>query len=146
MRRAAQTCVERCVRLPGRDRSLVLAVYRDGARVKDLASIVGATGDDDGDRARSSARVLRRRLRVLTGRLLSPKFEFVLAHLEPADQAERRRLGLPTWSPVRRAVAESVVIHGRSLREATRVVGASFHTVRREMSAVNALFEARAGR
>lgn len=69
-----------------------------------------------------------------------------MGFLEPADQTERRRLGLPCWPPKRRAVAQEVFINGRSSREAADALGLSIHAVRREMNAINALFEARGTR
>jgi hypothetical protein len=149
-REAVSRIVERSDFLPAGERELVRAVFRDGVTVKRLAMCGVGLAPDVERAARGSvegtARRLRRRVRGISLRLLSPKFEFVVAHLEPADQAERRRLGLPTWSPDRRAIAEAVVVRGLSLREASAALGRSFHTVRREMNAVNALFEARAGK
>lgn len=146
-REAARLCVERAVHLAPGERETVLAVYRDGVTVKDLAAITAGDGIRHpavGIRsADSAARALRRRLRLITARLLSAKFEFVIAFLEPADQAERRRLGLPCWPASRRQVAELCIVQGRSMREAARALGGSLHAVRREMSAIHALFEAR---
>jgi DNA-directed RNA polymerase specialized sigma24 family protein len=89
---------------------------------------------------------MRRRIRRLTQRLLSPKFEFVMRYLDPADQAERSRLGLPCWPPRRRQVALHAVVLGRSLRGTAAALGVTMHAVRREMQAINALFEARPDR
>lgn len=133
-RDAAQHCIELARLLRPGDRAALLAVYRDGMTVKDLAALAPS--------GVHSARALRRRLRSISTRMLAPKFEFVAAFLEPADQSERRRLGLPTWPPTRRAVAQQCVINGLSMQKAARVLGITLHAVRREANAIHALFEA----
>lgn len=121
-RRARRTLAERIVArsegLPAQDRTLVRLVYHEGRSVSELAGLMGV-----------SARTLRRRVRRLTTRVLSPRFLFVLSH-----QGK--------WSVTRRRVAEACVLGGMSLREAARALDLSFHTVRRHHDAVNALFEA----
>jgi DNA-directed RNA polymerase specialized sigma24 family protein len=76
------------------------------------------------------ARALRRRVRQLAARLLEPKFVFVMREMRD-------------WPTSRRAVAEAVVLHGLSLREAAAALSMSLHAVRREHAAVHALFTAR---
>ncbi|MBL8747310.1 MAG: hypothetical protein JNK58_13270 [Phycisphaerae bacterium] len=133
-REAAQRCVELARHLRPHERATVLAVYRDGMTVKELAALQSIDGDP---------RSLRRSLRRMSARVLTPKFAFVASFLEPGDQAERRRLGLPCWPPRRRAVAEQCVVHGLSMREASAALGLSLHAVRHEMGTINAIFEAR---
>lgn len=109
--------VDRAQWLPAEDRTLVESVYQDGRTVSDLASLLGA-----------NPRTLRRRLRRLTRRLLSPQFVFVVAHRD-------------RWPSTRRRVAEACVLHGRSLRETARELRLSLHCVRRHHDAVTALFQ-----
>jgi ABC-type lipoprotein export system ATPase subunit len=71
----------------------------------------------------------RRRLRRLIERALSPRFAFVVAH--------RASLGA-----TRRRVAMACIVQGRSLREASGMLGLSLHAVRRHIDAVEALFAA----
>lgn len=78
------------------------------------------------------ARTLRRRVRLLASRLMEPKFVFVMREMRD-------------WPTARRAVAEAVVLHGLSLREAAAALSMSLHAVRREHAAVHALFTARDG-
>lgn len=134
-RDAAQRCIDRARHLQPSDRAALLAVYRDGMTVKDLAALHAES--DLGTRA------LRRRLKRTSARILTPKFDFVTSFLEPCDQDERRRLGLPCWSTKRRAVAERCVVQGLSMREASIALGVSLHSVRHEMSTINAIFESR---
>jgi len=103
--------------LPEDERSLLEAVYGRGLSVKDVAGLV-----------REEPRRLARRVKRLVERLLSPRFAFVYA---------RRH----AWPPRRRRVAETVVLHGRSMREACDALALSLHTVRRELDKVDALFE-----
>ena len=104
--------------LPDEDRLLVEAVYRDGRSVVDLATISGA-----------EPRTLRRHIRRLIARVLSPRYAFVALHA-------------PDWSPTRRRVASACVLAGRSLRAASADLSLSLHAVRRHHDAVNALYEA----
>lgn len=145
-----QLCVERSIHLDPAERALVLAVYRDGMSLKELADLLttpvqqGCSSLPDTDIRRSGAarvRLLRRRLRRTVSRLLSPKFEFCAAYIEPRDQEERRRLGLPCWPPLRRRVAEECVIRGCSIRSAARTLDVSLHIVRGEIDRIHALFE-----
>lgn len=163
-RASAALCVERAEFLSQEERAMVQAVFRDGLTVKQVAALTacgggGESGECGGaacglaqhssrtpqvaGRIESRARTLRKRLRGITSRLVSPKFEFVASFLEPADQAKRRLLGLPCWPPLRRRVGQECVIRGRSMRQAAALLGVSLHAVRRELAAINALFEAR---
>lgn len=133
-REAARTCLERARLLPEGERAALTAVYRDGMTVKELSALRSTPARDP--------RSLRRQLRRISARLLSPRFAFVAGFLEPADQAERRRLGLPCWPPRRRAVAEQCIIRGLSIREAAAALRMTFHVVRLELSIISALHEA----
>lgn len=109
--------LDRAACLPPDDLALLRAVYADGRTAVELAALM-----------RCDARALRRRIRRLVERLLSPRFLFVLRHRDG-------------WSATRKRVATACVLHGRSLREAAAELRLSLHTVRRHLDAVNALFE-----
>lgn len=108
--------------LPPEERALLKAVYERGMPVAKLAALRGAEGD---------AGALRRRLRRLVVRVLSPEFEFVARH----------RTG---WGAARRRVATAMVLHGLSQRQAAAALGLSAHVVRRHREAVLALYDAAA--
>lgn len=158
----ARTLTERAEYLDPPERTLIHSVYRDGLSVKALAlaatpGLVIAPPAAASEQARSHSRIehgsasntgieslartLRRRVRQIAARVLSPIFVFVVAHLDPSDPGERRRLGLPCWSPTRRKIAQACVVRGLSFREAASELRVSLHTVRREMQSVRALFE-----
>ena len=99
------------------DRALIESVYGDGLTAVQVARLRG-------ERARS----VRRRVRRLVERFVSPRFVFVAA-----------RRGM--WGERRRRVATAVVLEGRTLREAASLLSTSLHVVRKEMSAVEALLE-----
>ncbi len=116
-REVVERVVERAELLSPSDRALVLAYYRDGQRASDIARLAG-----------EPVRALRRRLRRVVERVLSPRFEFVAS----------RRL---TWTPTRRRVACACVLEGYTLRETSRRLALSLHSVRRHHDAVQAMFE-----
>jgi len=99
------------------DRAIIEAIYREGITTAELARRLGA-----------DVRVLRRRRRRLVARMLCPLFAFVA-------------LNRDAWGPTRRRVATACVLQGRSLRQATRSLGLSLHTVRRHLAAVEAMCE-----
>jgi len=123
----AETLVERAAHLPAHDRMLVEAVFREGRSISELSRLWG----DPPPRGRSP-RSLRRRLRKLVERLLSPGYVVVAQHLG-------------RWSPGRRRVATACVLHGKSLREAAESLGMTLHSVRRHFEAVNAVVDAVSG-
>ncbi|GAB4520266.1 MAG: hypothetical protein Tsb0013_23890 [Phycisphaerales bacterium] len=120
-REHAERIVAHAVALPPQDRAMVESVYEQGLTVARLAGLRG-----------ECPRALRRRLRSVIARVLSPRYAFVLGHRH-------------TWTPARRKIATAVVLHGRSMRAAASALGYSFHTVRKEMQLVDALFEAAVG-
>lgn len=139
-RRYAEMLVERAAWIPTVDRALIEAVYGEGLSVVgyvrrcldrgvvpvERAVFGGGAGRADLD---AWSRAARRRLRRVVARLGSDRFAFVIA---------RRN----TWATSRRRVAMACVLHGNSLRQASRDLGLSLHTVRRHMEAVDAMFEA----
>ena len=120
-RELVERLVERAELVGPPDRALVLAYYRDGQSAADIARLAG-----------EPVRSLRRRLRRVVQRMLSPRFEFVAAHRH-------------TWTPTRRRVAGACVLEGRTLRDTAERLGLSLHCVRRHHDAIQAMFEAEAG-
>lgn len=120
-REVVERIVQRAELIAPADRTLVLAYYRDGQSASDIAQLAG-----------EPVRTLRRRLRRIVQRLLSPRFEFVATRIH-------------TWTPTRRRVAGACVLEGRTLRDTSVRLGLSLHSVRRHHDAVQAMFEDEAG-
>lgn len=133
-REIADRCVERASLLDVAQRAAVVAVYRDGMTVKELAALHR--------QHKADPRLLGRRLRVIRARLCSAKFEYVRTFLEPSDPAERSRLGLLNWPPLRKAVAERRIAWGWTIRNTAASLGVSKYVVRKEMDVINAHFDA----
>jgi DNA-directed RNA polymerase specialized sigma24 family protein len=114
----ADILVLRASHLLPEDRALISAVYQDNLSAIQVAELLNV-----------SPRAIRRRIRVLVQRLLSPRFEFV---------TRRSR----HWGPTRRKVARACVLEGRTLRDAADTLGLTLHTVRRHMDAIAAQQEA----
>lgn len=110
--------VHRAALLPEADRGLLLAVYRDATPARTVAALRGL-----------DVRRVRRRVRLLVQRVLSPRFGFVMDHMA-------------SWPRGRRRVAQAVVIEGRSLREASETLGMTVHAVRRRMEEIRLLEQA----
>lgn len=123
----AEVLMSRATLLSELDRYLVQGVFRDGRPLTELAAL----WEGDGPGPRPTPKALRRRLRRLVERVLSPRFEFVAAH--------RHR-----WPPTRRRVATACVLHGLSCREAADKLRLSIHLVRRHMDAVETVYGAMA--
>lgn len=122
-RALAEVLVDRARHLPTEDAALVLAVYRDGMRLADIAAL-GPTGLDP---AGVSVPHLRRRLRRLTRRCIDPLFAYVVVHA-------------PTLSPTMRRVATACVLHGMSVRRASIVLNLTHHAVRQHRESLQAIF------
>jgi hypothetical protein len=97
------------------DRAIAYAAFRDNLTAREVA-LIRAT----------SARLVRRHLRVLIKRLTTPLFEFVARERE-------------NWPALRRHIATAVVLHGKSHREAAQHLHTTLHIVRTEMNIVQAL-------
>lgn len=97
------------------DRALLDAYYARGVGAEDLARING-----------SAPRTIRRRVRTLSERVLDDAFVYVMR-------------GIDRFAGTRRQVAKEVFLHGRSRREAARIIGLSLHTVRRHCNAIEEL-------
>ena len=119
------TVVSRVDGLAPTDRQLLLAVYRDGMAVENIArAACSAIGTQA---VLTTARALRRRVKHLVRRILTPKYAFVL-------------LRCPEWPASRRRIARACVLEGLSMRRASAELGVSLHLVRRELAAIHALF------
>jgi len=114
----AELLVARAEHLLPEDQALITAVYQDNLTAAQVAQLKGCP-----------ARTIRRRLRVLIQRLLSPRYQFVASRLD-------------RWPPTRKRVARACVLQGHTLRAAAESLGVSLHTVRRHMDAVAAQHEA----
>jgi len=114
----AELLVARAEHLLPEDRALITAVYQDNLTAAQVAQLKGCP-----------PRTIRRRLRSLIQRLLSPRYVFVASRLD-------------RWPPTRKRVARACVLQGRTLRAAAAHLKVSLHTVRRHMDAVAAQHEA----
>ena len=100
------------------ERAIVLAYHKHGLSAADIAH---ARGEDP--------RTTRRRLRIISKRLLSGQFAFVLSKRD-------------SWPAQRRRVANACILQGRTTRDASRYLRVSVYTVRRHLTTINSLFEA----
>ena len=114
----ADSILSRAEYLARPDRTLILAVYEDNRRISHLARMMGL-----------HPRSLRRRIRRLIERMMSPKFAFVAAR---RDQ----------WSATQRRVATACVLHGLSIKAASEQLKLSHYTVRKHCDIVQTLFSA----
>jgi len=119
---AASTIADRAEWCLPDERALIDAMYRQGLTASHIAQLRG-----------SPVRVIRRRIRAVIARITSPRFVFVLRNRDH-------------WPPTRRRVATACILQGRSFRDASEQLSVSFHTVRRQMDAINAMFEAEQAR
>ncbi|MFM9997044.1 MAG: hypothetical protein ACKVU4_14745 [Phycisphaerales bacterium] len=110
--------IRRAALLPPADGALLRLVFEDGRPVSEVCALRGG----------STARGLRRRVRILVRRVLSDRFRYVLVH---RDQ----------WPTTRRRVATRCVIEGRPIRDAAAELGLSVYAVRRHKMAIDALCE-----
>lgn len=117
-RRATDDLLRRALALPEQDAALLHAVYVDHMRMTSLAALTGIP-----------IRALRRRLRSLTQRLMTPEFDFIAARAH-------------TWPAPRRQIAHALFILGKPLRQTARDLGLSLHTVRQHAAHLGALCEA----
>ena len=104
--------------LPADEQSLMRAVYARKTPVAHVARLMG-----------ESPVALRRRIRAIVRRVLSPAFQYAALR--------RDRL-----SPSMRRVATSCILHGVSLRDASEELKMSYHTARRHRSVILGLVDA----
>lgn len=114
-RRHVERILQRAAHLPEPDRVILQAIYELRVPAREVARLHG-----------TSARAVRRRVRALVRRVLSPAFAFV---------AQRA----PEWPETLRLVATMCVLHARSIRDTARLLDMSYHSVRRLRQAVHAL-------
>src|SRR5262249_50860774 len=102
-----------------------------------LAHLLEAVGPGAGPaEVNRAARHLARCLKGAVRRTLSPIFPFVAACIDRA-----RAVGdSGAWTLERRAVAEAIVLHGRSERDAATTLDIPPHRVRAHRRAVEAMF------
>jgi len=104
--------VTRAQHLKGSDKTLVLAMYRDGQSAAQIARL----GNQD-------PRQVRRRIRRALTRLTDPVFIFVITHQSK-------------WSNTRRKVAQSLFQAGCSIRQTADNLNLKMHQVRRHRAAI----------
>jgi DNA-binding Lrp family transcriptional regulator len=114
----AEHVLRRAEHLPAEDRALLVAALDQGRTARELSVLLGR-----------SPRVIRRRLRRLTQRVLSDRFVFVLRHRE-------------SWPASRRRIATACVLQGRPIRKAAVELKTSLYNVRKHLDAVSALLDA----
>jgi len=102
----------RAQHLKGNDKTLVLAMYRDGQSAAQIARL----GNHD-------PRQVRRRIRRALSRMTDPAFIFVISHQSK-------------WSTTRRKVAQSLFQAGRSIRQTADTLNIKVHQVRRHRAAI----------
>lgn len=115
-REALEVIVHRSGCLLPEDQALMDACFSRGMRVLELARLQGV-----------DPRVVQRRIKRLSARVISPEFSFVL-NQESA------------WPPTRRRIARAVVLEGRTMRGASKALAISLHTVREHVKFIYALF------
>jgi hypothetical protein len=115
-REALEVIVHRSGCLLPEDQALMDACFSRGMRVLELARLQGV-----------DPRVVQRRIKRLSARVISPEFSFVL-NQESA------------WPPTRRRIARAVVLEGRTMRGASKALSISLHTVREHVKFIYALF------
>jgi DNA-binding Lrp family transcriptional regulator len=117
-RDSAEHILRRAEFLPERDRTLLMAALSEGRTARELAALLGTT-----------PRSVRRRLRRLSGHVLSDRFVFVMRHRD-------------SWPASRRRIATACVLQRTSIRQAAVDLRTSHYNVRKQLDAVAALLEA----
>jgi DNA-directed RNA polymerase specialized sigma24 family protein len=110
--------LEHADELDRHDRALLRGVYQLGMTITELADVVGR-----------QPRTVRHRVLRLVRRILSPEFQYVLRH---------RR----SWPASRRAIAERVILQGRTQREVAEEFSVSVHRVRQVCDRIRHAIEA----
>lgn len=99
------------------DRALLLAALDRGCSIHDLAAMIG-----------ESPRAVRRRVRNLTRRVLSQRFDFVARNHH-------------SWPAVRQRIAVACILHGRPVKDAAAQTGTSYYNARKQLEAIQTLLE-----
>ncbi len=116
------TLIHRADLLDAADRALLIAVYADGRSVHSLAR----ADDPDPATLHQRSATLRRRVRRLARRLLTPTYQLV-------------RTQSDSWPPVMVRVGRACFVQGLSMRDAARKLRLSIHTVRSLAQSIRAL-------
>lgn len=129
-RKLIEALLSRAEHLPEADRTLLEAVYRDGASLTDVAR-TAMLGDPSVQQASTqrTARMLRRRLRRIVTRLTQPD--------TAAYFADGR-----SWPYSRRRVAHAILVQGLTQRAAADHLGISLHSVRRQLHEIRGIVDA----
>lgn len=101
--------------LPAPDRLLLAQVLEEGRSVASLAALMG-----------QKPAALRRRVKGLIARVRSVRYTIVRAHA-------------CEWPDRRARVARACVVEGRSMPEAARALGLTYHVVRTQMREIELL-------
>lgn len=153
----------RSAMLPTPSRLLLEAVYRDGRTATELAGLIGQSPRTIRTRIKGlTHRVLSPEFRFVASALAAAEHfrrtppshasqtpmrsgAHVLDKVAPRAIKQKVVTGgareAGGWGPTRRRVARALFIEGRSIREAARTTGLSFHTVRAHRAAIMAQFE-----
>lgn len=118
-REALEVIVHRSGCLLPEDQAIMDACYSRGMQVSEIARLKGI-----------DARVVQRRIKRLSARVISAEFAFVLSQEN-------------SWPPTRRRVARAVIIEGRTIRAAAKALGLSLHRVREHVHLIHALLNER---
>ncbi len=114
----AETLLARTGPLPSGDRALLEAVYDRGETFITLSHLL-----------QRDRKWISRRVRMLTARLLSHEYAFVLRSME-------------RWPMTMRSVAREVYLLGRGLRAASASLKLTYHTIRRHRDSIQTLINA----
>ncbi|PHQ80269.1 MAG: hypothetical protein COB69_06315 [Phycisphaera sp.] len=110
---------ERAKHLPDPERALLDEIYVNG---KSIAAVAKLRDEN--------VALLRRRVRRITTRVLTPRYRYVTEHQS-------------AWRPTRRKVAGACVIEGLSIKDASIKLHLSTYLIRKHRDAIEALFESR---
>jgi len=125
---------------PQRRASAITSANSADRRAQPITAPVPPTAPFKPNAPDHDARTLRARVRRVVRRMLTPEYQAVARWLALEKLGPR-----PDHSPLgaegslRRKVAVFCFLHGLSLREASRELAASLHTVRRQRDAIAAL-------
>ncbi len=118
----AERAAQRAAHLPEAERLLVLAICQQGQSATHLAALMG-----------KPPRTIRRRIRNLLRRVMTPEFALVVSTRQD-------------WAPTMRDVGTACILNGRSLSGAARDLALSYHIVRRHRDAIVAMARAQSVR
>lgn len=112
-----ETLLQRARYLMPEDGAILIACYQDGLRISDLANL-----------RQISIRTMRRHIKRLAIRIISPIFEYVMLYES-------------SWPATRARIARAVYLQGQSLRAVADSLHMSLHIVRRQAQCIRAIYE-----